>query len=53
MVAPFRYTRLPFGLLIGVLYFGEALTPNMIFGAALIVASGLFIWWREMRVKSA
>ena len=50
VVAPFRYTRLPFGLLIGILFFGEALTTNMIVGAIIVVASGFYIWWREIRV---
>jgi len=42
-VAPFRYSRLLFGVGIGVLWFGEALTPNMLLGSLLIVASGVFI----------
>ena len=47
VVAPFRYTRLPFGLLVGVLFFGEKLTTNMIAGTCVVVASGLYIWLRE------
>lgn len=45
-VTPFRYSRLLFGLTLGVFVFGETLTPAMIFGSTLIVASGLFILWR-------
>ncbi|NHF74152.1 DMT family transporter [Paracoccus xiamenensis] len=45
-VTPFRYTRLLFGIAFGVLLFGEALTPAMLTGSALIVCSGLFIVWR-------
>ena len=45
-VTPFRYSRLLFGLALGVLVFGEALTSDMILGSLLIVASGLFILWR-------
>jgi drug/metabolite transporter (DMT)-like permease len=48
-VAPFRYTRLPFGLLIGVVMFGETVDASMIAGAAVIVGSGLFIFLREGR----
>ena len=44
-VTPFRYTRLLFGLVLGVLVFGEALTSSMILGSLLIVNSGLFIMW--------
>lgn len=45
-VTPFRYTRLLFGIALGVLAFGETLTPPMLTGSALIVLSGLFILWR-------
>jgi drug/metabolite transporter (DMT)-like permease len=45
-VTPFRYTRLVFGVMIGVLLFKETLSPAMLLGCALIVFSGLFIMWR-------
>nr|WP_321442476.1 DMT family transporter [uncultured Cohaesibacter sp.] len=45
-VTPFRYSRLIFGVLLGVLWFGESLTPAMLFGSVLIVLSGLFILGR-------
>ena len=45
-VTPFRYTRLLFGIALGVFMFGEKLTAPMIVGCALIVLSGLFILWR-------
>ncbi|MEP6018503.1 MAG: DMT family transporter [Paracoccaceae bacterium] len=45
-VTPFRYTRLLFGIALGVFMFGEQLTAPMIVGCALIVLSGLFILWR-------
>lgn len=45
-VTPFRYSRLLFGLALGLFVFGEALTHQMIFGSVLIVLSGLFILWR-------
>lgn len=49
-VTPFRYTRLLFGVALGLLLFGESLTPAMVFGSILIVVSGLFIVWRGKRV---
>ncbi|MEM1232719.1 MAG: DMT family transporter [Pseudomonadota bacterium] len=49
-VAPFRYSRLVFALLIGTLIFGEALPPLALGGAALIIGSGLFVFWREARI---
>ncbi len=50
-VTPFRYTRLLFGIGLGVLWFGESLTPPMVIGSVLIVLSGLFILWRSGKVK--
>jgi len=48
-VAPFRYTRIVFGLGLGVLVFGERLDAPMILGVAIIVGSGLYSFWRETR----
>lgn len=50
-VAPFRYARIVFGLLIGVLIFDEQLDTAMIFGAILIICSGLFTLIREARLR--
>lgn len=44
-VAPFRYSRLLFGIGIGVLWFGETLTSTMMLGSGLIVCAGLFLLW--------
>lgn len=46
-VTPFRYTRLIFGLVLGVLLFDESLTGSMLLGSFMIVLSGLFIMWRS------
>ncbi|MEO9338572.1 DMT family transporter [Mesorhizobium sp. SB112] len=51
VVTPFRYTRLLFGLALGVLAFGEALDTPMIVGSVMIVLSGLFILWRGRRIR--
>ena len=40
-VTPYRYTRLLFGLSLGVLLFGETLDMPMIIGCLLVVLSGL------------
>jgi len=50
-VAPFRYTRIVFGLLAGVLVFGETLDGYTLFGAMVIVASGLYTFLREARLR--
>lgn len=43
-VTPFRYSRLLFGMVLGVLLFGEHLSVQMLIGAGLIVISGLFMF---------
>jgi drug/metabolite transporter (DMT)-like permease len=48
-VTPFRYTRLLFGVGLGVLVFGERIDLAMTVGCAVIVAAGLFILWRSSR----
>ncbi len=45
-VQPFAFFHLVFAVLIGLVIFGEALKPNVILGAALIVAAGVFALWR-------
>lgn len=52
-VAPFRYTRIVFGLGLGVVVFGETLDGYMLLGAAIIVGSGLYMLWRETRLRHA
>jgi drug/metabolite transporter (DMT)-like permease len=49
-VTPFRYTRLPFGIALGLALFGERLSLPMVIGSAMIVASGIFILWRSRQV---
>ncbi|MEP0233854.1 DMT family transporter [Roseibium sp.] len=48
-VTPFRYSRLLFGVGLGVFIFEEKLDVWMVAGCTLIVASGLFILWRGAR----
>ncbi|MEM8555822.1 MAG: DMT family transporter [Pseudomonadota bacterium] len=48
-VTPFRYTRLLFGIALGMAVYGEPLTWPMVAGSCLIVVSGLFILWRSTR----
>ncbi len=42
-VAPFRYTRILFGVGLGVLVFGEALEFTTVLGGMIVVTSGLYI----------
>jgi drug/metabolite transporter (DMT)-like permease len=46
-VAPFRYTQLLWSLLLGYLVFGDVPDAAMLFGASLIVLSGLYTIYRE------
>jgi drug/metabolite transporter (DMT)-like permease len=52
-VQPFRYTRLVFAMLIGILVFGERPDAMTLLGAALIVGSGLYTFARERARKRA
>lgn len=47
-VVPFRYTRIVFGITIGMIVFAETLDPYTILGAAIIVSAGFYTLWREM-----
>lgn len=52
-IAPFRYTRLVFALILAMLFLGERPGPAMLIGATLIIASGLYTFARErMRAKA-
>ncbi len=50
-VTPFRYSRLIFGALVGVIAFGESLDRWTLIGAGIIVASGLYAFWRESQAR--
>lgn len=49
-VTPFRYTRLLFSILVGVVVFGERPDALTLAGAALIIGSGLYTFVREQRL---
>lgn len=51
-VAPFTYTGLLWAIVLGYIVFGDFPDQWTFAGAALIVASGLYIWHRE-RVRNA
>jgi drug/metabolite transporter (DMT)-like permease len=48
-MSPIDYTRLVFAAAAGFLLFGELPGPGTIAGAGVVVASTLFITWREHR----
>ena len=49
-IAPFRYTALLWALLLGYLIFGDVPDVPMIVGSAVIVASGIYMLYREQVV---
>ncbi|WP_224008145.1 DMT family transporter [Aureimonas sp. SA4125] len=49
-VAPLQYTLLFWAILFGWLFFGEVPRTTTMIGAAIIVASGLYIVWRERQL---
>ncbi|APX11320.1 DMT family transporter [Tateyamaria omphalii] len=51
-VTPFRYSRMVFALILGMLVFNERPDALTLFGAAIIILSGLYTLWREQIRKS-
>jgi len=52
VVAPFRYTRLVFAMILAMVFLGERPDAFTYAGSALIIGSGLYTFWREARRKS-
>jgi drug/metabolite transporter (DMT)-like permease len=50
VVTPFRYVRLVFALFIGVTVFHEQLDAWTLGGAAIIILSGLYTFFRERQL---
>ncbi|MEO0502222.1 MAG: DMT family transporter, partial [Pseudomonadota bacterium] len=50
MLAPFDYASLIFAAAIGYVIFNEVPTLTMVAGAALVVAGGVLIIWRERQL---
>ncbi|MGL5733998.1 MAG: DMT family transporter [Beijerinckiaceae bacterium] len=50
LIAPFDYTSMIWAVIIGWFLFGEWPAHNIIIGAAIVIAAGLFVIWREHRL---
>ncbi len=50
-IMPFRYTRLLFSIALGIIVFSESLDTPTIVGSLIIIATGLFTFWRENRLR--
>jgi drug/metabolite transporter (DMT)-like permease len=52
-IAPFYYFMLVWAMVLGFVVWGDAPTASLIVGSAIVVASGLFLLWRESGRKAA
>lgn len=50
MIAPFDYASMLFAVLIGYAVFEEVPTGSTLLGAAVVIAAGILIIWREARL---
>ena len=51
VVAPFRYTSLLFAIILGWLLFGTLPDQWTLLGGAVVVASGIYMLWRERKKR--
>lgn len=49
VVVPYQYTMIVWAIVFGYLVFGDVPSAQMLVGAAIIVAAGLFIFFREQK----
>lgn len=50
-LTPFLYSQVLSAALITMFWFNEPLSISLVFGAAILVSSGLFLWWQEHRAS--
>lgn len=53
VVAPFQYTQMLWGMLFGWLLFGDLPTPRLLVGGAIVIVSGLYLFYREAKAEPA
>jgi drug/metabolite transporter (DMT)-like permease len=51
MLAPFTYAQVIAAIGWGLLIFGDVPSSWTLAGAAVVIASGLYVWWRERRLR--
>lgn len=51
-VTPFQYTQMVWGVLYGLILFGDTVDAVTMVGATIVIGSGLYILWRETRRRS-
>jgi drug/metabolite transporter (DMT)-like permease len=47
VVVPYQYSFILWAIVLGYLVFGDVPEPALLTGAAIIVAAGIFLFWRE------
>jgi drug/metabolite transporter (DMT)-like permease len=52
-VAPFQYLSLVWALIIGFAVWGDVPTAGLLIGSAIVVGSGVFLFWHESRRAAA
>jgi drug/metabolite transporter (DMT)-like permease len=52
-VAPFFYLSLIWASILGFAIWGELPTISLLVGSAVVIASGLFLLWRETNARAA
>ena len=52
-VAPFNYLSLIWASSLGFAIWGDVPTVSLVVGSAVVVASGLFLLWRESNTRQA
>jgi drug/metabolite transporter (DMT)-like permease len=50
VVVPYQYTLIVWAVIFGYFVFGDQPQTHTLLGAAIIVAAGLYIFWREQRM---
>ena len=50
MLAPYDYTSMLFAIVLGYVFFAELPTAMMLAGAALVIAAGTLVIWRERQL---
>jgi drug/metabolite transporter (DMT)-like permease len=50
VIAPFDYSTMIWALMLGYWFFGEVPGALVLIGAAIVIASGLFVIWRERQL---
>ncbi len=51
-VVPFNYLSIVWAAILGFAIWGDVPTPHLLIGAAVVIASGLYILWRETLRRS-